>query len=66
MYEGSTVVVEHKDKDQAAGLEITESFILCGHQAYKTQIKSIALFVHNDDCVEVHKGDLLTRAVILI
>jgi hypothetical protein len=28
-YEGSTVVVEHQDKDQAAGLELAESFILC-------------------------------------
>ncbi len=27
-YEGSTVVVEHQDKDQAAGLELAESFIL--------------------------------------
>jgi hypothetical protein len=27
--EGSTAVVEHKDKDQAAGLEIAESFNLC-------------------------------------
>jgi hypothetical protein len=43
--EGSTVVVEHNDNDQAAGLEIAESFNLCGHQAYKTHIKSIAAFV---------------------
>jgi hypothetical protein len=28
-YEGSSVVVEHQDKDQAAGLELAESFILC-------------------------------------
>jgi hypothetical protein len=35
-YEGSTVVVEHQDKDQAAGLELAESFILCGHQAFRT------------------------------
>jgi hypothetical protein len=53
IYEGSTVVMAHTDKDQAAGLEIAESFILCGHQAYKTHIKSTALFVHNDDQVEV-------------
>jgi hypothetical protein len=45
IYEGSTAVVEHKDKDQVVGLEIAESFILCGHQAYKTHIKSIAIFV---------------------
>jgi hypothetical protein len=45
-----------KDKDQAAGLEINESFILCDHQAYKIHIKSIALFIHNDDRVEVARG----------
>jgi hypothetical protein len=28
VYEGGVVVVEHRDKDQAAGLEIAESFIL--------------------------------------
>ncbi len=34
-YEGSTVVVEHQDKDQAARLEVAESFILCSHQAFQ-------------------------------
>ncbi len=52
-YEGSTVVVEHQDKDQAAGLEVAESFILCGHQAFRTHIKNIAVFVHKDDRMEV-------------
>jgi hypothetical protein len=33
VYEGATSVVEHQDKDQVAGLEMAESFILCGHQA---------------------------------
>jgi hypothetical protein len=28
MFEGSTTVVKHMDKDPAAGLEIPESFIL--------------------------------------
>jgi hypothetical protein len=37
-YEGSTVVVEHQDKDQAARLEVAESFILCGHHAFRTHI----------------------------
>ncbi len=41
IYEGSTVVIEHKDKDHAAGLEIAESFILGCHQAYKLHIKRI-------------------------
>ncbi len=53
IYEGNTAVVEYKDKDQAVGLEIAKSFILCGHQAYKTHIKSIAIFIHNNDRVEV-------------
>jgi hypothetical protein len=40
IYEGSNAMVENKDKDQAAGLEIAESFFLCGpglqysHQEY--------------------------------
>jgi hypothetical protein len=28
-------------------------FILCGHQAFKTHIKSIAVFIHKDDRMEV-------------
>jgi hypothetical protein len=55
-YEGSTVVAEHQDKDQAAGLEVAESFILCGHQAFRTNIKNIAVFVHKDDRMEVAQG----------
>ncbi len=54
-YEGSTVVVEHLDKDQAERLELAESFILCGHQAFKTHIK-IAVFIHKDDQMEVAQG----------
>jgi hypothetical protein len=56
VYQGSTAVVEHQDKDQAAGLEMAESFILCGHQAFKTHIKSIAVFIHKDDRMEVAQG----------
>jgi hypothetical protein len=55
-YEGSTVVVEHQDKDQAAGLEVAESFILCGHQAFRTHIKNIAVFIHKDDRMEEAQG----------
>jgi hypothetical protein len=55
-YEGSTVIVEHQDKDQAAGLELAESFILCGHQAFRTHIKKIAVFIHKDDKMEVAQG----------
>jgi hypothetical protein len=56
VYEGSTAVVEHQDKDQAAGLEMADSFILCIHQAFKTHIKSITLFIHKDDQKEVAQG----------
>ncbi len=55
-YEESMVVVEHQDKDQAAGLEVAESFILCSHQAFRTHIKNIAVFVHKDDWMEVAQG----------
>jgi hypothetical protein len=48
--------VEHQDKDQAAGLKLAESFILCGHQAFKTHIKNIAVFIHKDDRMEVAQG----------
>ncbi len=53
---GIEAVVEHHDKDQAAGLELAESFILCGHQAFKTHIKNIAVFIHKDDRMEVAQG----------
>jgi hypothetical protein len=56
MYEDSMAVVEHQDKYQAAGLEMAESFILYGHQAFKTHIKSIAIFIHKDDQMEVAQG----------
>jgi hypothetical protein len=55
-YEGSTVVVEHQDKDQPARLELADSFILCGHQAFRTHIKNIAVFIHKDDRMEVAQG----------
>ncbi len=63
IYEGSTAVVEHKEKDQAAGLEMGESFILCRCQNYKTHIKSIAMF--HEDQVEVACAALQTKAAIL-
>jgi hypothetical protein len=44
VYEGATAVVEHQDKDQVAELELAESFILGSQQAFKTHIKSIAIF----------------------
>jgi hypothetical protein len=46
VYEGGVVFLEHRAKEQAVGLEIVESFILCGHQAFKMHIKDIAVFMH--------------------
>ncbi len=54
-------MVEHEDKDQATKLEIAESFILCGHQTYKTHNKSIAIFLHNDDLVEEARGRITDK-----
>jgi hypothetical protein len=56
VYVGGVAVVEHRDKDQAAGLEIAESFILSGHQAFKMHLKNIAVFMNEDDGVEVAQG----------
>ncbi len=43
-------------KTRTAGLEVAESFVLCGHHAYRTHIKNIAVFVHKDDRIEVAQG----------
>jgi hypothetical protein len=61
VYEGSTAEVEHHDKDQAAGLELAESFILCGHQAFKTHIKNIVVFIHKDDRMEVAQDQFTNK-----
>jgi hypothetical protein len=61
IYEGITALVEHKNKDQAARLEIAEYFIMCGHQAYKMHIKSIVIFIHNDDRVVVARRQLTDK-----
>ncbi len=61
VYEGCTAVVEHQDKDQAAGLEMADSFILCSHQAFKPYIESIAVFIHKDDRMEVAQGRLANK-----
>ncbi len=63
IYEGITAVLEHKDKDQAVRMKIAEFFILCSHQAYKMHINRIAIFIHNDDRVEVAWGRSPIRVV---
>ncbi len=61
VYEGSMAVLEHQDKDQVAGLEMIESFILCGYQAFKTHTKSFAIFIHKDDRMEVAQGHFANK-----
>jgi hypothetical protein len=54
---GSTVVVEHMAKDQAAGLKKPQSIIYpVQGLAYKAHIKSIAVCMHSTDQVEVVRG----------
>ncbi len=48
-------------KDQAPGLQLAESFILCGHQANKIQIKSIAVLLHSDDSVKLAHGKVTDK-----
>ncbi len=38
--------MEGSEKDQVAGLELTESFLLCGRAAMRTRIKNIVIFFH--------------------
>ncbi len=40
---------------------MAESFILCGHQAFKNHIKGIAVFIHKDDRMEVAQGQFSNR-----
>jgi hypothetical protein len=35
---------------------MADSFILCSHQAFKTHIKSIAVFIQKDDQMELVQG----------
>jgi hypothetical protein len=39
--------VEGSEKDQVAGLELTESFLLCSRAAMRTHIKNIVVFFHS-------------------
>ncbi len=61
VYEGGVAMVEHRNNDQAAGLEIAESFFLYGHQVFMTHIKRIAIFMHEDDRVEVAQGRFIDK-----
>jgi hypothetical protein len=36
--EGSTAIADHRNEVQATGLAFVESFILCSHQTYRTNV----------------------------
>jgi len=40
------VIVDRPKKVQVAGLELTETYVLCGRHAAKTHIRKIIVFIH--------------------
>jgi hypothetical protein len=51
-----TAIVAGRDKNQVASLELKETMILCGRAAQTTHIKSIAMFFHPMEQIEVASG----------
>jgi hypothetical protein len=51
-----TAIVSGRDKSQVAGLELKETMILCGRAAQTTHIRSIAVFFHPMEQIEVASG----------
>ena len=48
--------MEGRDKNQVAGLELTETFLLCGRAAQKTHIRNIVVFFHPMSQIQVASG----------
>jgi hypothetical protein len=46
VFVGRAAIVEGHEKDLEAGLELTETFLLCGRMAPRTHIKNIVIFFH--------------------
>ena len=59
--EGGLAVVEDILKEQVAGLELSNIFLLCGTSALKTHIKNLVLIVHPDKDMEIAKGTFTTN-----
>jgi hypothetical protein len=59
-YVGGLAIVEGSEKDQVAGLELTESFLLCGRAAMRTHIKNIVIFIHLMSGIQVASGKFST------
>ena len=43
---GVLVIVDGSKKDQVAGLELTETYMLCSRHAAKMHIRNIVVFIH--------------------
>jgi len=54
--EGGLAMMEDKEKEQVAGLELQQMFVLCGNSALRTHIPSIAVFAHQDQQMQVASG----------
>ncbi len=52
--------MEGSEKDQVAGLKLTESFLLCGRVAMWTHIKNIVVFFHSMSGRQVASGKFST------
>ncbi len=52
--------MEGSEKDQVAGLELTESFLLCGRAVMRTHIKNMVIFFHSMSGKQVASGKFST------
>ncbi len=59
-YARGLAIVEDSEKDQVAGLELTESFLLCGRAAMRTHIKNIVVLFHSMSGIHVASGKFST------
>jgi len=53
---GGLVIVDGPKKDQVAGLELTETYVLCGRHAAKTHIRNMVVFIHTSKGMKVASG----------
>jgi hypothetical protein len=53
-------MLEGSEKDQVAGLELTQSFLLCDRVAMGTHIKNLVVFFHSMSGMQVASGKFST------
>ncbi len=53
---GGMAIVDDPIKEQVAGLELGEQFLMCGSAAYKTHVKNLILFAHAHPSMSVATG----------